>query len=252
MTDPTTTPSPDETRREAVDQPDGICAESVDDLRVPSPAKAAERVEAFVRWFGDGRVVIDYDLAAEDDDPPLYARDLNALTCAVQHGYRADAPSRCMHTATAVDDRRQAPATLLGEMFEGGVLWSDVDAILALASRPAPVVSGWLVREARVLAADAWDEGWDASIAAYEQCPVTGGLGPCGAEPLPHDGRGRGEGGGMSELASNYLASSGSQGEPFRNQADAPCPTCSGPVRETVGMVCQTCGTDYAAQDGAR
>lgn len=27
----------------------------------------------------------------------------------------------------------------------------------------------------------------------------------------------------------------------------APCPTCSGPVRETVGMVCQTCGTDYAA-----
>lgn len=26
---------------------------------------------------------------------------------------------------------------------------------------------------------------------------------------------------------------------------DAPCPTCSGPSRETVGMVCQTCGTDY-------
>lgn len=24
-----------------------------------------------------------------------------------------------------------------------------------------------------------------------------------------------------------------------------PCPTCSGPQRETVGMVCQTCGTDY-------
>jgi len=24
-----------------------------------------------------------------------------------------------------------------------------------------------------------------------------------------------------------------------------PCPTCSGPIRETVGMVCQTCGTDY-------
>jgi hypothetical protein len=24
------------------------------------------------------------------------------------------------------------------------------------------------------------------------------------------------------------------------------CPTCTGPVRETVGMVCQTCGTDYA------
>ena len=25
------------------------------------------------------------------------------------------------------------------------------------------------------------------------------------------------------------------------------CPTCSPPMRETVGMVCQTCGTDYAA-----
>lgn len=25
------------------------------------------------------------------------------------------------------------------------------------------------------------------------------------------------------------------------------CPTCSGPTRETVSMVCQTCGTDYAA-----
>lgn len=24
-----------------------------------------------------------------------------------------------------------------------------------------------------------------------------------------------------------------------------PCPTCSGPSRETVGLVCQTCGTDY-------
>lgn len=44
--------------------------------------------------------------------------------------------------------------------------------------------------------------------------------------------------------------------EEFKRLADAvarreellkPCPTCSGPARETVGMVCQTCGTDYAA-----
>jgi hypothetical protein len=28
-----------------------------------------------------------------------------------------------------------------------------------------------------------------------------------------------------------------------------PCPTCSGPSRETVGMVCQTCGTDYGAAE---
>lgn len=27
-----------------------------------------------------------------------------------------------------------------------------------------------------------------------------------------------------------------------------PCPTCSGQIRETRGMVCQTCGTDYAAE----
>ena len=32
--------------------------------------------------------------------------------------------------------------------------------------------------------------------------------------------------------------------------APAECPTCSGPSRETVGMVCQTCGTDYAAPVG--
>lgn len=34
-------------------------------------------------------------------------------------------------------------------------------------------------------------------------------------------------------------------------QAQGDCPTCSGPIRETVGMVCQTCGTDYAAGGAA-
>ena len=33
-------------------------------------------------------------------------------------------------------------------------------------------------------------------------------------------------------------------------RAVEPCPTCSGPIRETVAMVCQTCGTNYA-QDTA-
>jgi hypothetical protein len=28
-----------------------------------------------------------------------------------------------------------------------------------------------------------------------------------------------------------------------------PCPTCNGRIRETVGMVCRTCGHDYAADD---
>ena len=31
---------------------------------------------------------------------------------------------------------------------------------------------------------------------------------------------------------------------------DGPCPTCRGPIRETVGLVCQTCGTDYGRPDG--
>lgn len=30
-----------------------------------------------------------------------------------------------------------------------------------------------------------------------------------------------------------------------RGAQAADCPTCSGPIRETVGMICQTCGTDY-------
>lgn len=30
-----------------------------------------------------------------------------------------------------------------------------------------------------------------------------------------------------------------------------PCPTCTGSVRETTGLVCQTCGTDYGATAAA-
>lgn len=30
------------------------------------------------------------------------------------------------------------------------------------------------------------------------------------------------------------------------------CPTCSGPSRETVGLVCQTCGTDYGRANTGR
>jgi hypothetical protein len=29
------------------------------------------------------------------------------------------------------------------------------------------------------------------------------------------------------------------------------CPTCTGPTRQTVGMVCPACGTDYAPIDPA-
>lgn len=35
----------------------------------------------------------------------------------------------------------------------------------------------------------------------------------------------------------------------FDDQTVEPCPTCMGPTRETVGMVCQTCGRDYGPPD---
>lgn len=36
----------------------------------------------------------------------------------------------------------------------------------------------------------------------------------------------------------------------LRRSATAPCPTCTWPRRDTVGMVCQTCGTDYGTTAG--
>ncbi len=39
------------------------------------------------------------------------------------------------------------------------------------------------------------------------------------------------------------------QAAPVDDQPPAPCPTCSGPARETVNMVCPTCGADYALHD---
>jgi hypothetical protein len=36
------------------------------------------------------------------------------------------------------------------------------------------------------------------------------------------------------------------------NVTRLPCPTCSWPSRETVGMVCQTCGTDYSTDPPTR
>lgn len=34
------------------------------------------------------------------------------------------------------------------------------------------------------------------------------------------------------------------------NVTRLPCPTCTGPGRQTVGMVCPTCGTDYGTTAG--
>jgi hypothetical protein len=55
------------------DDPPGIDPQSSD---MPAVADAAERVIAFISWFGDGRILPD----ADEQGPPLYARDLEALT----------------------------------------------------------------------------------------------------------------------------------------------------------------------------
>lgn len=53
------------------EQPEGIDAYSTD---LPTPGGAARRVNDFLAWFGDGLVY------AETGAPPLFARDLQALT----------------------------------------------------------------------------------------------------------------------------------------------------------------------------
>lgn len=54
------------------DDPPGIDPSTHD---LPTVPDASERVAAFLRWYGDGRVFPDTD----EDGPPLYARDLEAL-----------------------------------------------------------------------------------------------------------------------------------------------------------------------------
>lgn len=60
------------------EQPDGIADDSND---LPDPMRAAERVNAFLAWFGDGLMRVDVSA------PPLFARDLQALAnTAVERG----------------------------------------------------------------------------------------------------------------------------------------------------------------------
>lgn len=59
-----------------VDQPDGIDGDSYD---LPDPARAAERVGEFLSWYGDGRLYPCVLPGTEDEMPPLFARDLEAL-----------------------------------------------------------------------------------------------------------------------------------------------------------------------------
>jgi len=59
--------------------------------------------------------------------------------------------------------------------------------------------------------------------------------------PLPHISIRRG---GITWPAPPAEGPSGLSGQPLDPWALG-CPTCTGPIRETVGLVCQTCGTDY-------
>jgi hypothetical protein len=60
--------------------PDGIEEASE---ALPDPARAAQRVGDFLRSYGDGRVCVAITPLADYQIPPLYARDLQALTNAV-------------------------------------------------------------------------------------------------------------------------------------------------------------------------
>lgn len=60
--------------------PDGI---EEDSDTLPDPARAAQRVGDFLRVYGDGRVCVAITPLAVYQIPPLYARDLQALTNAV-------------------------------------------------------------------------------------------------------------------------------------------------------------------------
>ncbi|MEV6897482.1 hypothetical protein [Amycolatopsis sp. NPDC051372] len=62
------------------DQPDGIEDDSYD---LPDKARAAGRVNEFLAWYGDGRLHPCVLPGTEDEMPPLFARDLQALTNAV-------------------------------------------------------------------------------------------------------------------------------------------------------------------------
>lgn len=83
----------------------------------------------------------------------------------------------------------------------------------------------------RALTADGARVSW-AARGGLDACPVGGHTYAAGCEMGPGD---RWAAFGAPRPAER------ADGPPAK-----PCPTCSGPSRETVGMVCQTCGTDYA------
>ena len=86
------------TERKIIDeeQPDGIADDSRD---LPDPTRAAERVNGFLSWFGDGRVYLD------DPHPPLFARDLQAL-------------SNCVTPSAATQTAEQARQAVVDDFID--------------------------------------------------------------------------------------------------------------------------------------
>lgn len=70
------------------DQPAGF--PGYDQSWLPPAAEAAERVLTFVSWFGDG-------LISDGQEPPLFARDLEAVAKAAHANPPASTPGEGTH-----------------------------------------------------------------------------------------------------------------------------------------------------------
>lgn len=102
-------------------QPDGITNDSHD---LPKPARAADRVEEFLRAYGDGIVYADEG----DGLPPLYARDLEALR---REHERANDLARQLDEARlrldGAETARQANADHITDLYEALGWPADTD-----------------------------------------------------------------------------------------------------------------------------
>lgn len=102
-------------------QPDGITNDS---HNLPKPARAADRVEKFLRAYGDGIVYAD----EEDGLPPLYARDLEALR---REHERANDLARQLDEARlrldGAETVRQANADHITDLYEALGWPADTD-----------------------------------------------------------------------------------------------------------------------------
>lgn len=88
------------------DQPDGIEEDSHD---LPDPQRAAERVSEFVSEYGDGRIYPEVAPEYVDKMPPLYARDLEALS-------RAATASPATERRAGAVDRDQLIAAIRADL----------------------------------------------------------------------------------------------------------------------------------------